>query len=602
MVNIASILRDGEDPSMPALRAWLQGLSSTVSAAASGFRTFADVAALNAYTPAAGEPTYAFVLSPAFAPYRFPGALPWVKDETYYQGISQIVQPDIDQAATDLRAEVGQATESVAPSALVLDLRDGTGSAVAANGATFIERVGAIVGLSVAAGSTGQGAYLNVIKTTAIKPAGLAGVRSRIDLSFAVSPSFNRAVSRVVYSFDQAETANQLDPIGSATVAIVDGIMTMSGVYDIPASAIGFQQTATLTSSNATAAVQTIELLNTSFRPAVADAGVARSDVALDARERQLFAAVKSDQRIYGREILVTALGQGGEFSTIKAAIASAQPHAGPGSRALIRIAPKSGGAAYAERSIAADYIDLVSATPELVTIDASQPNNASPADITAYSAFDYVGDCSMERLNVVIANGRYGVHWDDARSAGKLWKAKDCTFWHKGNEGARQYQISQGRDPDTFGTQYYIWRTVCAVGAGTWDDSHAEFYNSVFRSPAYPFAVHDQAAAPYGPKASTLLFDACLIQSAVTVNPATGAVTEGDPAGIGAFEFTTYGQPVTNRVILRNSTVLGKIDVTKPGTGTATRSRWVFDGEGNSPLTWNVPFAGGAPAVSRIL
>ncbi|MEH3121161.1 MAG: hypothetical protein PGN16_04140 [Sphingomonas phyllosphaerae] len=534
--------------------------------------------------------------------YRREGA-GWVVDNTVYSGLAAAVQPEIDQTAADIRGEVAVATESVAPSAQTIDLRSGTGSAVPANGATLIERVGAIVGLSIASGATGQGAYLNVIRTKGIEPSGLAGVRSRIDLSLAVSGNFNRTVTLTVYSFDPAGNASLLDPVGVVAYRMANGVLTLSGVYNIPANAVGFQLTATLASSTATSAVQTIELLSTSLGPAVSDNGLTRADLALDARERQLFAAVERDQRVYARQVLVTAPGQGGEFTTIKDAIAAVQPQAGPGSRVLLRIAPKPGAAAYAERSIVADYIDFVSATPELVYIDGSQPNNASPADITAYSTFDRLGDCYMERLHISAANVRYGaVHWDDPFSSGKLWKAKDCTFWHKGNEGARQYQISQGHDPDAFGTPYYIWRTVCAAGCGTWDDCHAEFYNSVFKSPAYPFAVHDQQNGPFGVKQSTLLFDACLVQPAVTVNPTTGAVTEGDPAGIGGMEFTTYGQRVTNRVILRNSDIRGKIDVTKPGTGTATRSRWIFDGEGNGPLTWNVPFAGGVAAVSRIL
>lgn len=98
MVTIASILRDGEDPSMPALRTWLANLAATISVASGGFRTFASQAALNAYTPAAGEPTYAFVTDPEFTPYKFSGSLPWVADPTFFDGFTALIEPELSEA------------------------------------------------------------------------------------------------------------------------------------------------------------------------------------------------------------------------------------------------------------------------------------------------------------------------------------------------------------------------------------------------------------------------------------------------------------------------------------------------------------------------
>lgn len=119
MASIASILVDGQDPSMPALRAWLANLSGSVTAAAGGFRTFANEAALDAYTPAVGEPTYAFVTDPEFTAYKFTGALPWVEDSSYFEGVAAVVQPLLDGATRDVSAVVKAIALLGAPTGVV---------------------------------------------------------------------------------------------------------------------------------------------------------------------------------------------------------------------------------------------------------------------------------------------------------------------------------------------------------------------------------------------------------------------------------------------------------------------------------------------------
>ena len=99
MTTIASILRDGEDPSMPALRGWLQDLAASVSAAQLGLRTFDNKVALDAHVPAGSEPIYAFVADgTAFKGYRYSNG--WIADDTFYQGMSAIVQALVMQAQT----------------------------------------------------------------------------------------------------------------------------------------------------------------------------------------------------------------------------------------------------------------------------------------------------------------------------------------------------------------------------------------------------------------------------------------------------------------------------------------------------------------------
>jgi lysophospholipase L1-like esterase len=104
--TIASILQDGKDPSMPALRGWLQNLSSAVSANVRGLRVFGS----NAYTPTGVEPTYAFVADgETFKAYRYDGG--WDPDDTYFEGLAAVVQPQVDlveAAAAEVEASLGE--------------------------------------------------------------------------------------------------------------------------------------------------------------------------------------------------------------------------------------------------------------------------------------------------------------------------------------------------------------------------------------------------------------------------------------------------------------------------------------------------------------
>lgn len=116
MATIASILRDGEDPSMPALRAYLATQEGQVTAAllsnGTGLKPYMTKAALDGDTDeAVGQLAYVYANngSPADAAntvYQWSGSA-WVKADWYYGGLAGIVQPIVDQAtaaATAARA------------------------------------------------------------------------------------------------------------------------------------------------------------------------------------------------------------------------------------------------------------------------------------------------------------------------------------------------------------------------------------------------------------------------------------------------------------------------------------------------------------------
>jgi hypothetical protein len=191
MATIESILVDGQDPSMPALRAWLANLSGSVAAAAGGFRTFASLAALNAYTPAAGEPTYAFVTDPKLAAYKFTGALPWVADPTFYEGVATVVQPLVDDAE-DARDQAIQARDGIAITATGNGFPNSVRKAEALNGAVLTyDRYGAI-GAIIPKGVTGRNT--TVRPGVAIDGSRYAGRTARITFVPKTSATFTRGI------------------------------------------------------------------------------------------------------------------------------------------------------------------------------------------------------------------------------------------------------------------------------------------------------------------------------------------------------------------------------------------------------------------------
>lgn len=98
MATIGSILIDGQDPDMGALRRFLASLDARVAVTMLGLRVFRSIAELNAFVPGGAEPIFAFVADGvAFTGYRF-SAGAWVADDSFVQGLANIVQPLVDEA------------------------------------------------------------------------------------------------------------------------------------------------------------------------------------------------------------------------------------------------------------------------------------------------------------------------------------------------------------------------------------------------------------------------------------------------------------------------------------------------------------------------
>jgi hypothetical protein len=104
MADIASILVDGQDPSMPALRAWLQSLAGSVSLAAQGITTVASIAARDTfYATAENRDKLVYVnnnngtaADPANGMYEYVGGARLA--QSFYAGLAAVVQPLVDDA------------------------------------------------------------------------------------------------------------------------------------------------------------------------------------------------------------------------------------------------------------------------------------------------------------------------------------------------------------------------------------------------------------------------------------------------------------------------------------------------------------------------
>jgi len=95
---ISTILQNGQDPNIVDLLSWLMNLAGSVSSSQMGFKTFDTEESLNTYTPGADDPKYAFVTDGQFRAFRFTGALPWVADPSYFDGVAAVAQPILDAA------------------------------------------------------------------------------------------------------------------------------------------------------------------------------------------------------------------------------------------------------------------------------------------------------------------------------------------------------------------------------------------------------------------------------------------------------------------------------------------------------------------------
>ena len=138
MADIASILVDGQNPSMPALRAWLQNLSASVGALAGGFRTFSSLAELNAYVPSETDAMYAFVINgEVFQGHRYDAA--WVADDTFFKGLSAAAQESIDV----IERKVDANTALISPAVLTDLLVNGTPQSYGTLAPTIANFVGA---------------------------------------------------------------------------------------------------------------------------------------------------------------------------------------------------------------------------------------------------------------------------------------------------------------------------------------------------------------------------------------------------------------------------------------------------------------------------
>lgn len=124
MATIGSILIDGQNPSMPALRKWLQSLEGAVALAAQGISTVATSAARDAFYAIdtnRGKLVYVnnnngSATDPANGVYEYVGG-PRLA-QSFYAGVASILQPLVD------RAEAAATAATTGVAAITTNIRD----------------------------------------------------------------------------------------------------------------------------------------------------------------------------------------------------------------------------------------------------------------------------------------------------------------------------------------------------------------------------------------------------------------------------------------------------------------------------------------------
>lgn len=463
-----------------------------------------------------------------------------------------------------MRDLVAGAIDAAYPVELSYPLDAGIPNGSAGNGASLRRRGSLIYGITVPAGSTGNDSF--VLQPIDVRSLGIAGGRVKVSMTARTSPDL--VLSAVLYV--RADTASAGLQILGATLGSQEGDTRLwTAEYDVPVGTLTLSIFPYVTNNAPIAAERWIEPTEIRLRVAASGARplVNPSAETMAASERRLAARVRSDDRFYAPPVLVTAPGEGGDFTSLGAALTSIHD-ASPANRGLILVAPRPQGAPYVERDLfGSDYIDVRTIGDQIVEIRGELPDDASPSDIIQSSTVNLHHDMLWRGFRFTARNMRYACHADDPSSSGKLLRTEFCQFEHYGNEGARQHQIALGYDPDGYGGTHWIWASLCAWGSGLWSGSRVEHLKTSFVSPVDAYLAHDPASSPAPQVGSTILAEYCNFSS-------------NNGAAATAIKLQSYGGGKPMLFTAIGCDIRGRIECERINSD---RQWWVADGYGNT-------------------
>jgi len=495
----------------------------------------------------------------------------WVVDNTVYQGVASVVQPQISEVQDAVNGLVSNVSNLV--TSIDGDLLTGVSASGVqpqySNGAVArLDTLNRPLGITIPSGQSGRDSL--VLVNVKVEGPSLTGSDVALYYQVDTSANYDRGLSMtlIVQTIGGASEARETTPLpldATASRSTVGVRYTMRGDEAV---FLAFVQ---LANTNATSAQQWMMVSGIALRVLNAPGLLTATDLASNVtRQRDIARAIKGAQSV--TPTIKTVKPSGGDFNSPAAAMAGITdasatkpyvvkiyPNTGDGSWPCIELTPK-------------DYIDLEGVGPARVWLKGYQAPSTSPALITQNSTLRWHSRSVLTNLRVTAQNMRYATHTDNPNESYNKLVDYNCEWEHFGNQEARDYQTSQGNDPNV------IWASIVPFGSGTWPGERRIHNFSIFRGPTAYLAhnTNDEGTTPPTlptpqPDAARVTLIGCLLES-----------TAG--ASATAVNLQSFGTGQTDVLELIGCKVIGNVEMTRQR---GTENNWLVTGYGNIGLTF---------------
>lgn len=333
-------------------------------------------------------------------------------------------------------------------------------------------------GFTIPTGQTGyQSLVLATLPMSAADISLMKGSTVRIVAGFDTNPNFTRIVTPQMIGHTVTETRNEQV---STSRRIIEFTAVLSGTED---SLQPFWQVL----FNPVSQVNETFILTDLFMDVVATTSdvttpAEQTKSVADARLLSKLLSTVGSSESYAVVLTVSPDGTK-QFTSPKAALASITD-AAPNKRYLILIHP----GVYTDVQYAMkDWVDLAGTDRDRCWLKGYQAPNTDPFQILLNSTIQMDTNTRLYNLKITCQNMRYPIHADsNGVRKDVVQRLYDCYVEHLGNQEARDYQSSQGNDPNTVWSSYHAW------GFGTSSGLDCQHERCTFRTPGDAFYVHN--------------------------------------------------------------------------------------------------------------
>ncbi|WP_289328814.1 hypothetical protein [Pseudomonas sp. 'CRE Jenny 4'] len=442
--------------------------------------------------------------------------------------------------------------------------------AEAISGATFLKRGGKVVGLNFPIGSSGANSYvIHWIELDAATQQALAGSTIRLKLVADCSVNFSAKVTTDFVGFVWRNGAGV--QVGTlASQSIVNSRFVREVTYTVTAQDEKIGLVVQIAGGSTTGHFYNAASLSYSI------------DNWIDGTTSAADFLVEQGIEPQKQQLLVRPDGTGDYLTPLAAT--SVITSAGRIKEYDILVGPGT----YTDRNWYVKNRTNLIGQQRIASIIASElPDNVNPVTIQDVQTLWVNGTTRLSNLSVTGRNVRYPIHSEGA-GANKNTEMviENCHIEHLGNDGARQYQIDNGGNPDL------VWPFTTAWGWGAASGQRFTAIRSTFRSPTVAWYIHTNS---YFDKACVSVLENCEC-----------IATNADGKSI---RLQPLGSLQSDLVQVNNCLLVGDIDyIPSPWIPTALadqpadHSEISLIGSGNSPAVFTVSDFGRAFRIDSAL